>query len=143
MVKPVVPIVDNPVWVLKDELRLNSILMLSDSVCERLTLEVGISYAFCKLVIVLLYCVLTEKWQLRWILYPFDGRLVYYRFATVEGVAYGEDYGLGFCGGTCSEVLLGKPILAVTWNQIKSSLSAILNVSVPVVATSFRVKNGY
>ena len=30
--------------------------------------------------------------------------MVCYRFVTVKGVAYGEDFKIGFCGGTCSEV---------------------------------------
>ena len=32
---PLFPIADNPVWALKEESRLNSILMLSDGVGER------------------------------------------------------------------------------------------------------------
>ena len=35
---------------------------------------------------VLLYCVLTEKWQLKWTSQPFGGRQVYYRFVTLKGV---------------------------------------------------------
>ena len=42
----------------------------------------------------------------------------------VEGVAYGEDCGLIFCGV--------KPRLAVASNQTKLSVSAIVNVSMSV-----------
>ena len=42
----------------------------------------------------------------------------------VEGVAYGEDCGLIFCGE--------KPRLAVASNQTKLSVSAIVNVSMSV-----------
>ena len=47
----------------------------------------------------------------------------------VERVAYGKDYEIEFCGGTCSEVPQGKRKLAVASNQTKLSVSAIFNVS--------------
>ena len=47
----------------------------------------------------------------------------------VEGVAYGKDYGVAFCGGTCSEVSQGKPRLTVASNQMQLSVSATINVS--------------
>ena len=47
----------------------------------------------------------------------------------VEGVAYGKDYGVAFCEGTCSEVSQGKPRLTVASNQIQLSVSATFNVS--------------
>ena len=50
----------------------------------------------------------------------------------VEGVSYREDYGLGFCWGTCSEVWKGKPRLAVASNQTKLIVSAIFSVSMSV-----------
>ena len=55
-----------------------------------------------------------------------------YSLVTLRGVAHGEDYGLEFCGGTCSEVWQGKQW---PWFQIKpidrcyiDSLSTVLNV---------------
>ena len=55
---------------------------------------------------------------------------VYYR--CVKGVAYGEDYGLDFCGVTCSEIWQGKPRLAVASDQTKLSILAILNASMSI-----------
>ena len=36
---------------------------------------------------------------------------------TVKAVAYGEDYGLEFYGGMCSDVWQGKPRLALASGQ--------------------------
>ena len=47
----------------------------------------------------------------------------------VKGVALEEDYGLGFCGGTCLEVRQRKPRLVVASDQTKLSVSPIVNVS--------------
>ena len=62
------------VWAQDELLHLNSTLILGDCVGERLALEVAFRYWSCKLVEipsfgcnVSLWCVLTEKWQLRWI----------------------------------------------------------------------------
>ena len=85
MVKPLSPTANNPVRTLEEESRLNIILLLVDHAGERLTLDVVLRYGFCKLVIapsfccnVLLQCLLTEKWQLRWI----------YRLLVVDWVCY-------------------------------------------------------
>ena len=51
---------------------------------------------------------------------------------VVERVAYGEDCGLGFCGGNVLEKLQGKPRLTVASNQTKLSVSTIFNVSMSV-----------
>lgn len=40
-----------------------------------------------------------------------------YRFLTLKGVAYGENYELEFCGGTCLEVKHGKQRLALASDQ--------------------------
>ena len=50
------------------------------------------------------------------------------RLAAVKGITYGEDYGLGFCVGTCSEVCQGKPRPTVALDQTSLSVSAVLNV---------------
>ena len=51
---------------------------------------------------------------------------------TVKVVAHGEDYGLGFYEGKCSDVLQGKRIQAVEADQTKLSVSGILNVPMSV-----------
>ena len=42
-------------------------------------------------------------------------------------IAYGKDYGSGFCRWQCLEVWQGKPRLAVVSDQTKLRLLAILN----------------
>ena len=104
---------------------------------ERLPLEIALRYDI-KLVLVLSFCckvllpcVFTEKWQLRYILYLFGGRLVCYRFVA-HGFAYGQDFKIGFCGGRCSEVWQRKSRMTVASNQTKLSVSTVLNVSMSV-----------
>ena len=45
---------------------------------------------------------------------------------------YGEDCGLRFCRGTCSEMWQGKPRLLIASDQTKLSVSTILNASMSV-----------
>ena len=49
-------------------------------------------------------------------------------FVTVNGIAYGEVYGLGFCEETFLEVWQGKMRMAGASDQTKFSALAILNV---------------
>ena len=85
---------------------------IDESVGERLKLEVArmyLSWKFVKIPSfgfkVLLWCVITKKWQPRWIgtsrsysLFVVDW--VCYSLVTVRGVAFGEDYELQVCGET-------------------------------------------
>ena len=49
---------------------------------------------------------------------PLDGRLACHRFVTVEGVAYGEDNGLGFCGGNVLGSVTGE---TATGSSVRSN----------------------
>ena len=66
--------------------------------------------------------------------------MVCYRFVTVKKVSYGENYGLGFCGETRSEVWQGKSRLTKASDQTKLSASALSNVSMSVEKW---IRNGY
>ena len=66
--------------------------------------------------------------------------MVCYRFVTVKKVSYGENYGLGCCGGTRSEVWQGKSRLTKASDPTKLSASALSNVSISVEKC---IRNGY
>ena len=56
--------------------------------------------------------------------------MVCYRFVIVEGVAYGEEYGFGFCGGNVLGRVTGK---TGTGGGVKFNLLSVLaafNVSI-------------
>ena len=105
----------------EDESHLNSILMLNDCVGERLTLEIITRYGSYKLVKTPSFGCKLPFWH---VLPKNNGSLrevkhqgivaflvlhwVCYRLVTVREVVFGEDYGLEFCEGTCSEVQHGK-----------------------------------
>lgn len=117
MVKPLSSAAGNPVSALEEKSRLSGILILDDCYGERFTLGVVDVYGSCLCMVIALvsaakyYCsVLLRKNGNSGEFYSFlVVDWVYHRFVTVKGVAYGKDYGLGFSGGTCSEVLQGKP----------------------------------
>ena len=76
--------------------------MLSDSVYERLILEVVLRYGSCGVL-------LRKNGSLGELRHQeFIAVLVVdwacYNSVSVKGVAHGEDYGLELCGETCSEV---------------------------------------
>ena len=109
------------VTVQEDESHLNSILMLNGCVGERLTLEIITRYGSYKLVKTPSFGCKLPLWH---VLPENNGSLlevehqgivaflmlhwVCHRFVTVREVVFGEDYGLQFCEGTCSEVQHGK-----------------------------------
>ena len=102
MVEPQSPTADNLARALEEVSALNNIFNLSDCVGEKLTLEVVLRYGSCKLVIAPLafaarYCCsvfLRKNGRLGEFYRLLMADWVCYRFLTVKGVAYGEDYEL-------------------------------------------------
>ena len=119
--KPLSPTAETQVRTVGEELYLNSILMSRCCVIERFTLQVVLRCRSFKLVKIPsfdckipLWCVLTEKWQLRWIYRFFGGRL---------GLLQLRD-----CKGCCvwrrlwAWVVLGNVIGSVAWQNMAVAL---------------------
>ena len=135
MFRPVSLNADNsvPVWAVEENLRWNSNLKLSDCVGERLTLGVTLMYEYCKLAKTTqdfatkysynVFLRKNDSWGAFYSLLVIHW--VCYRFVNVKGVPYKEDYGLGLCERTCSEVWLGK--LRMTMASYLTNLSRLVS----------------